>query len=116
MKMEEIRVLNMDLNDNWHFFKFLGIRKLIPRLRKWKMNLQNGTRVPGGAFAGCENFCKLNSGLANLSFEDFASWPPFSQVEILLCFSGFFSFFGSLRLSSNSFKVPPNFDHPKSLS
>ena len=72
-------------------------------------------------------FRKLNSRLANLSFEDFASWPSFSQVgisqlakflqvQILLCFSGFFSFFGSLRLSSNSLEVPPNFDHPKSLS
>nr|CAN83616.1 hypothetical protein VITISV_011369 [Vitis vinifera] len=57
-------------------------RKLICRLRKWKMNLRNGTRVPEGAFAGCENFRKLNSGLANLSFEDFASWPSFSQVGI----------------------------------
>ena len=79
------------------------------------MNLRNGTRVPGGAFAGCENFHKLNSGLVNLSFEDFASWPPFSQVEILLCFSSLFSF-GFLRLSSTSFEVPLNFDHPKSLS
>ena len=38
--------------------------------------------MPGGAFIGCENFRKLNSGIANLSFEDFASWFPFSQVEI----------------------------------
>ena len=76
MKMEEIRGLNMDLNDGWHFRKFPGIRKLIPRLQKWKMNLQNGTRVPGGTFAGYENFRKLNSGFANLSFEDFTSWPP----------------------------------------
>ena len=64
--MEEIRGLNMDLNDSWHF------RKLIRKLRKWKMNLRNGTRVPGDALAGCEN----------LSFEDFASWSPFSQVRI----------------------------------
>ena len=78
--------------------------------------MRNGTRVLGGAFAGFEIFHKLNSGLANLSFEDFTSWTLFSQVEILLYFSGFFSFFGSLRLSSNSFEVPPNFDHPKSLS
>ena len=28
MKMEEIRGLNMDLNDGWHFRKFLGIHKL----------------------------------------------------------------------------------------
>ena len=55
--MEEIRGLNMDLNDSWHF------RKLIRKLRKWKMNLRNGTCVPGGAFAGCKNFWKLNSGL-----------------------------------------------------
>ena len=27
-----IRVLNMDLNDGWHFRKFLGIRKLIRKL------------------------------------------------------------------------------------
>ena len=74
--MEEIRGLNMDLNDGWHF------RKLIRRLRKWKMNLRNGTCVPGGAFAGYKNFRKLNSGLANLSFEDFASWPSFSKVGI----------------------------------
>ena len=53
-------------------------RNLIRRLRKWKMNLQNGTLVPRGTFAGYKNFRKLNSGLANLSFEDFASWPPFS--------------------------------------
>ena len=81
-----------------------------------KLNLRNGTRVIGGAFAGCEIFCKLNSGLVNLSFEDFASWTLFLQVEILLCFSGLFSFFDYLRLSSNSFEVPPNFDHPKSIS
>ena len=39
----------------------------------------------------------------------------FSQLGIV-CFSGFFSFFGSLRYSSNSFEVPPSFDHPKSIS
>ena len=91
-------------------------RKLIHRLRNLKLNLQNDTRVLGDAFAGYENFRKLNSGLANLSFEDFVSYTLFSQVELLLCFSGFFSFFDSLRLSSNSFEVPPNFDHPKNLS
>ena len=32
MKMEEIRGLNMDLNDGWHFRKFSGIRKLIRKL------------------------------------------------------------------------------------
>ena len=32
MKMEEIRGLNMDLNDGWHFCKFLGIHKLIRKL------------------------------------------------------------------------------------
>ena len=32
MKMEEIRGLNLDLNDGWHFRKFLGIRKLIRKL------------------------------------------------------------------------------------
>ena len=60
-------------------------RNLIYRLRNLKLNLRNGTRVPGAAFTGCENFRKLNSGLANLSFEDFASWPPFSQVGISTC-------------------------------
>ena len=32
MKMEEIRGLNMDLNDGWHFHKFPRIRKLIHKL------------------------------------------------------------------------------------
>ena len=31
-EMEEIRGLNMDLNDGWHFHKFPGIRKLIRKL------------------------------------------------------------------------------------
>ena len=120
----------MNLNVGWHFsqvglnsqvgsqvapFRNL-LRNLICRLRNLKLNLRNGTSVPGGSYAGYENFHKLNSGLANLSFEDFASWTLFSQVEILLCFLGLFSFFGFLRLSSNSFEVPHNFDHPKNLS
>ena len=67
---------------------------LIHKLRNLKLNLQNDTRVLGDAFAGYENFRKLNSGLANLSFEDFASWPPFSQVEILLCFSPYLVLYG----------------------
>ena len=32
MTMEEIRGLNMDLNDGWHFRKFPGIHKLIRKL------------------------------------------------------------------------------------
>ena len=32
MKMEEIKGLNMDLNDGWHFRKFPGICKLIRKL------------------------------------------------------------------------------------
>ena len=32
MKMEEIRGLNMDLNDGWNFRKFPRIRKLIRKL------------------------------------------------------------------------------------
>ena len=31
-EMEEIRGLNMDLNDGWHFHKFLGICNLICKL------------------------------------------------------------------------------------
>ena len=51
---------------------------LIRKLQKWILNLRNGTHMPGGTFADCENFRKLNSGLVKLSFEDFASQPPFS--------------------------------------
>ena len=55
-------------------FASCPISQLDSQAAKWKVNLRNGTCVPGGDFVGCENFRKLNSGLANLSFEDFASW------------------------------------------
>ena len=140
MKMEKIRGLNMNLNDSWHFHKLHGIRKLVRKLphfstwfASWFAGCENG-------FWTCE-MAHVCLEVLSQAPKIFASWivdlriwalrisqvgpyfhklefqlAKFSQIEILLCFLGFFSFFGSLRLSSNSFEVPPNFDHPKSLS
>ena len=93
-----------------------------PQLRNWILNLRNGTLMPRRCFAACENFRKLNSGLVKLSFEDFASWPPFSQVgprfhklEVCYVFQAFspsLVLYGFPPIPLN----PPDFDHSKSLS
>ena len=136
MKMEKIRGLNMNLNVGWHFHKLAWIRKLVRKLpifATWFTGCETWNWTYEMAHV-CLEVLSQAPKIFTSWIVDLWIWAlrisqvgpyfhklefqlaKFSQIEILLCISGFFSFFGSLRLSSNSFEVPPNFDHPKSLS
>ena len=135
MKMEKIRGLNMNLNIGWHFWKLAWIRKLVhklPLFATWFTGCETWNWTCEMAHVCLEVLSQAPKIFASW-IVDLRIWAlrisqvgpyfhklefqlaKFSQIEILLYFSGFFSFFGSLRLFSNSFEVPPNFDHPKSL-
>ena len=53
----------------------------------WLEVCENGTRVPGGDFARCENFRTLNSGVRKLHLGNshFEQWFSHLEINFALC-------------------------------